>query len=105
MEEAPTFEESSGDVRPVQHAVEFAPVDHVAFERWQENLRSVAEHDDSHCDREFVHVDGPADLTPSPIAGAEQAVAEDDDINEQMGHCAPERQGRYGPQISQERAR
>lgn len=44
-------------MRPVEHAMELAPVDHAALERWQKYLRCIAEYDDAHGDREFVHVD------------------------------------------------
>ena len=52
---------------PVKHAFELRRVDHVAFERWEEDLRRVAEHNHSQRDREGQDVDAEGHLSPTPL--------------------------------------
>ncbi len=52
---------------PVEHALELRRVDHVAFEGGEEDLRGVAEHDDTKGDREGQDVDAEGDLRPTPV--------------------------------------
>ena len=52
---------------PVKHAFELRRVDHVAFERWEEDLRRVAEDDDAQRDGERQDVDAEGHLSPTPL--------------------------------------
>jgi hypothetical protein len=82
----------SSNVTPVEHPVKFAAIDEITFERREEYLRRVTEDDNTQGYGELLHVDAPLDLCPSPISNLENAVAEYDGIDEQMGDCAPEAQ-------------
>lgn len=84
------------DVRPVQHPIELGRIGHVAFERRQEDLRCVREHDHTQRYGKVLHVHSPTDLGPAPLTDFEQAVREDDEVDEQMRHGAPEAEHRDG---------
>lgn len=79
---------------PVEHPVEFGAIDEVALERRQKYLRGIAEDDDAQGYRKVLHVHGPLDPGPAPVADVQEAVADDDDVDEEMGHRAPEAQDR-----------
>ena len=99
------LEDGGGDVRPVEHALEARPVDELALERRQEDLRRVAEHDDAERDRERVDVDAHVDLVPLPVGDARQAVDEYDGVDEHVSDGAPEAEQRDALQGAQEGAR
>ena len=99
------FEDGGGDVRPMEHALEARPVDELALERRQEDLRRVAEHDDAERDRERVDVDAHEDLVPLPLGGARQAVDEYDGVDEHVSDGAPEAEQGHALQGAQEGAR
>ena len=84
------LEDGGGDVRPVQHAFEARPVDEVALERRQEDLRRIAEHDDAERYRERPDVDAHEHLVPLPLGGAGEAVDEYDGVDEHVSDGAPE---------------
>lgn len=85
------LEGSRRNMRPVQHPIELGPVDHVAFECWQEDLRSVREDDDAERDRELAHINAPSDTAPTPFGDLQQTVGHDNGVNGQVSHCTPER--------------
>lgn len=75
---------SRNNVRPVQHPIELGWIGHAAFECWQEDLRCVREHDDAERDGKAFHVDGPSNFRPAPLANLQQAVGENDEVDEEM---------------------
>ena len=84
------LEDGRRHVGPAHHAGELAAVHQVAFQRGQEDLRGVAEHDDAQGDGQRPDVDAEPDLAPVPVAGLRQAVDDDDEVDEHVGHGAPE---------------
>lgn len=84
------LEDCSRDVAPVQHPLELRPVDEVTFQCGEEDLGRVREHNNSKRNREVFEIQSPLNLAPSPLRKIEQAIAEDDDVDEDVGHGAPE---------------
>ena len=98
------LEGGGGDVRPVEHAHEPARVAHVPLQRRQEDLRRVREHDDAQADGEVQKVDAQLHLGPAPLAGPGEAVAEDEHVDHQVRHRAPEAERADVVQVLEEAA-
>lgn len=79
-------------VRPVQHPLELGRILHVALERRQEDLRRVREHDHAQTDGEILDIDGPPHFAPAPVANRKDTVTDDDRVDENVRHGAPEGQ-------------
>lgn len=84
------LEYGGGDVAPVEHPLELGPVDQVALQGGEEDLRRVGEDDDAKRDGEVLEVQSPLDLAPAPLGQVQQTVAEDDDVDGDVRHSAPE---------------
>lgn len=86
------FECSRGDVTPVQHPIELGAIDEIALEARQEDLRRIAEDNHAKRDREVLYVDRPLHLRPTPVTNLQDTVTDDDRVDEEVRHCAPEAQ-------------
>ena len=84
------LEDGGRKVRPVHHAVEPVALLHVSLERRQEDLRRIAEYDDAERDGERPDVDAHLHGAPVPLGSTRHAVRDDDGVNRQVRHCAPE---------------
>ena len=87
------------DVRPVEHALELALVDHVLLERGQEDLRGVAEDDDAQCDRETENVDVDRHLGEGPVVDLGEAVADDDGVDSHVHYSVVEAEAGDGAEV------
>ena len=65
-------------------------------------MRRVAEDNDAQEDGEVLEVETPLDFAPTPLRQFEQAVAEDNGVDDQVRHGAPETQQRNHVQTLQE---
>lgn len=86
------LERSRGDVAPVQHPVELGAIDEIALEGRQEDLRRIAEDNHAERDRKVLYVDRPLHLRPAPVTNLQDAVTDDDRVDEEVRHRAPEAQ-------------
>ena len=87
------------DVRPVEHALELALVDHVLLERGQEDLRGVAEDDDAQGDREAENVDVDRHLGEGPVVDLGEAVADDDGVDSHVHYSVVEAEAGDGAEV------
>ena len=98
------LEDGGRYVAPVEHAVELCRVAHVALQRRQEDLRRVAEDDDAQRNGECEDVDAQRHLRPAPCGRLKKAVAHDHDVDDHVGHGAPEAERRDVMQVLEEGA-
>jgi len=96
------LERCSTDMGPVEHLSELRGVLHVSLECREENVGSVGEDDDSKRDGKGLEVKGEGDFGETPVTDAAETVGNDDEIDEEMGHGAPETESRHGVEVSEE---
>lgn len=84
------LERGRGDVAPVEHPIELGAIDEIALEGRQEDLRRVAEDNYAERDGKVLHVDRPLHLRPAPVTDLQDAVTDDDRVDEEVRHRAPE---------------
>lgn len=99
------LEHGRHDVAPVQHAVELGLVDHVLLEGRQEDLARVAEHDNPEGDREGEYIHPQCDLGEGPLVGPEDAVAEDENVDQSVHYTVGEAQLGHMVEVLQKGAR
>lgn len=90
-------------MRPVQHPVKLWGISHVTFECRQKDLRRIREDNNAQRDGKVLHIDRPSNFAQIPVTDFQQAISDDDEVDEEMRHRAPERENRDGVNRFQER--
>ena len=82
--------------------MELGLVQHVSLQGGQEDLRSVAEDNDSQSNGKGEDVNTQRHLGPAPRADVEDTVAQNDCIDDRVNHTVPKTQARDCVQILEE---
>lgn len=100
-----SFKDGRHHMGPVHHAAESLTLDHVPFQRRQENLWGVTEGDDAKGDRKGHPVHLEVDLRPAPGRRPAEAEDQDDGVDDEVGDRTPEAEPTDVAQALEEGAR